>query len=181
MTIPNIIALLRLVAVPFVILLMIEDRMDLAFLLFVAAGISDAVDGIIARHFDQMSELGAYLDPIADKALLMSIYGTLGYLGVIPAWLVVLVFSRDVLIVGGVVLSWIVGRPVAIEPLMISKANTAAQIAVAALVLAVLAFDWDVPVLVALGTVVVAVLTITSAGAYLVSWARHMGEPAGRE
>ena len=82
-----------------------------AFLLFLAAGISDAVDGFLAKRFGMTTELGAYLDPLADKALIVSIYVTLGITGVIPRWLVILVVSRDIMIVGAVMLSWVVGQP----------------------------------------------------------------------
>ena len=92
--------------------------------MFLIAGVSDGIDGWIARRFDQRSELGAYLDPIADKALLVSIFVTLGLVGVLPVWLVILVVSRDILIVGGVVLSWMLGSAVPIRPLLVSKANT---------------------------------------------------------
>ncbi|SON56321.1 putative CDP-diacylglycerol-glycerol-3-phosphate 3-phosphatidyl-transferase 2 [Hartmannibacter diazotrophicus] len=178
MTIPNIITILRLVAVPAFILLMLDRDFHLAMLFFVVAGVSDGIDGAIARHFNQTSELGAYLDPVADKSLLLSAFGTLGLVGVIPAWLVVLVFSRDVLIVGGVVLAWLMDRPVAIEPIMVSKVNTVAQIGYVTLVLAGLADYWSVPGLIDFGAILVSVLTMASAGAYLVSWMRHMAEPS---
>ena len=80
-------------------------------MLFVLAGISDAVDGFLAKRFGMATELGAYLDPLADKALIVSIYLTLGINGDIPRWLVILVVSRDILIVGGIMLSWLMGRP----------------------------------------------------------------------
>ena len=79
------------------------------------------------------SELGAYLDPIADKALLVSIYVTLGFAGQLPVWLVIAVVSRDILIVGAVVLSWMLSRPLSMQPLLISKANTFSQIVLAGL------------------------------------------------
>lgn len=179
LTLPNIITLVRLVAVPVVVLLLMDRDYGAAFALFVAAGISDAVDGAIARHVPgQASELGRYLDPVADKALLVSIYVTLGIVGAIPGWLVLLVVSRDVLIVGGVILSWIVTRPVPIVPLLISKTNTAAQILFAAVVLGELGLGIALgPVVPALGWIVAA-LTIGSAAAYLIGWARHMTGPA---
>jgi hypothetical protein len=71
------------------------------------------------------TELGAYLDPLADKALIVSIYITLGIYGLIPGWLVILVVSRDIMIVGAVMLSWLVGTPVKVKPLLVSKLNTA--------------------------------------------------------
>ncbi|MEM7302587.1 MAG: CDP-alcohol phosphatidyltransferase family protein [Pseudomonadota bacterium] len=101
----------RILSVPLIVwCLLIEARMA-AFVIFIVAGISDSVDGIIARHFDQDTELGAYLDPIADKGLLISVFVVLGYLGHIPLWLVVLAVSRDVLIVAGVMLAFLLGSP----------------------------------------------------------------------
>lgn len=174
-TIPNIITLVRLLAVPAVVLLIMEGAYGWAFALFVAAGVSDAIDGTIARHVPgQASELGRYLDPIADKALLVSIFVTLGITREIPGWLVLLVVSRDVLIVGGVLLAWVVARPVPIVPLMVSKANTAAQILFAAVVLADLGLGWRLDAIVFILSWVVAALTIASAAAYLIGWARHM-------
>ncbi|MGH6925977.1 MAG: CDP-alcohol phosphatidyltransferase family protein, partial [Propylenella sp.] len=106
MTIPNFITIARLIGVPLIVWLMIADRFVEATALFVVAGISDAVDGFIAKRFGAASQLGAYLDPIADKALLVSIYVTLGLADHLPVWLVIAVVSRDILIVGAVVLSW---------------------------------------------------------------------------
>lgn len=174
-TIPNIITLLRLVAVPAVVMLLLDHDYGWAFALFVAAGISDGIDGAIARHVPgQASELGRYLDPIADKALLVSIYVSLGAIGAIPVWLAILVVSRDALIVGGVILSWVMTKPVPIVPLFVSKANTAAQILYAATVLADLGLAVRLGGAVEALTVVTAALTIASAAAYLIGWARHM-------
>ena len=114
--------------------------MDWAFAGFLVAGISDGVDGFVARQFNQRSELGAYLDPMADKLLLVSVFVVLGFMGELPIWLVVAAASRDALIVGAVLLATIMGKPVAMKPLFVSKANTAVQIVLAAVVLAELAF-----------------------------------------
>src|ERR1041385_9515241 len=110
--------------------------MTMAFWLFVAAGVSDAVDGYLAKHFDSKTELGAYLDPLADKALLVGIYLTLGWVGLIPLWLVILVAFRDLTIVGGALLEHTITQSFKSRPMMISKINTALQIALAAIVLA---------------------------------------------
>ena len=99
------------------------------------AGISDAVDGFLAKRFHMASELGAYLDPLADKALIVSIYVALGISGALPISLVILVVSRDIMIISGFMLSWLVGRPMPVRPLPVSKANTVAQILLATLVL----------------------------------------------
>ena len=136
MNIPNGLTLGRIVLVPLVVWLIITHEMQAAFLLFLLAGLSDAADGFLAKRYGWHSELGAYLDPIADKALLVSIYVTLGFAGHLPVWLVIAVVSRDILIVGAVVLSWMLSRPLSMQPLLISKANTFSQIVLAGLVLA---------------------------------------------
>src|SRR6187397_2933016 len=110
--------------------------MRLAFLLLLAAGLSDAVDGFLAKRFNMATELGAYLDPLADKAMIVSIYVMLALVGAIPLWLVILVVSRDIMIVSAVILSWLVDRPVKLKPLAVSKLNTVAQILLALVVLA---------------------------------------------
>jgi cardiolipin synthase (CMP-forming) len=174
MTIPNLITIARLIIVPIVIVMIMQQRWSTAFVLFVVAGISDGVDGFIARKFDMRSEFGAYIDPIADKALLVSIYVTLAIVGAIPGWLAIVVVSRDVMIVAAVLLSWVMSRPVEIKPLLVSKLNTAAQIAFAAFALAANAFGVDLAGLEEVAMVLVATLTIASAGAYLGGWLRHM-------
>ena len=143
MTLPNYITLGRFIAVPVIVYAMIHEYLVTAFLIFLLAGLSDAVDGAIARHFNQKSTLGAWLDPIADKALLVSVYIVLGILGTLPDWLVILVVSRDAFIIGAVILSSVLGHPVRADPLFVSKANTAAQIILAVLALAQLAFDFQ--------------------------------------
>ncbi len=178
-TLPNLISIFRLVLVPIAIDAILSGRFAVAFWVFLIAGISDGIDGFIARAFDQKSELGAYLDPLADKLLLVSIFVTLAIIGIIPTWLAILVLSRDVLIVGAVVLSWGLGRRLPIHPLMVSKANTTAQIGFAALVLAAKAFQFDIGGLWVLGEVLVAGLTIASGIAYVVDWLRAMSSEPG--
>jgi len=124
---PNIVTFARLCAVPLACWLVLERRMAEAFWLFVAAGLSDALDGWLARRYGGNS-VGAVLDPVADKALLVTMYVTLAVAGVLPNWLTILVVFRDVLIVGGIVVLSVLGNAVAIRPLYISKANTALQI-----------------------------------------------------
>lgn len=174
MTIPNLITLLRFVLVPAVIYAILLGRMEWALAGFVVAGVSDGLDGFIARQFNQRSELGAYLDPIADKLLLVSVFVVLGLMGELPLWLVIAAVSRDALIVTAVLLSTVMGNPVEVKPIFVSKANTAIQIVLAALVLSELAFDarfWDVRSWLVLLS---GLLTAASAAAYLVAWLRHM-------
>jgi cardiolipin synthase len=161
--------------VPLIVVLLTDSRPGWAFWAFVAAGVTDAVDGFIARQFNLRSHLGAYLDPLADKALLVTIYVTLGVSQEIPVWVPILVVSRDLLIVGGVVLSWIVGKPMPMRPSMVSKVNTVAQITLAAIVLADLAFAVDLAGIRTPLYYVVGALTTASAALYLIEWVRHMG------
>ena len=141
LNIPNLITLGRILLVPVVVWAIASGTMWIAFVLFVAAGVSDAVDGFLAKRFNMTTELGAYLDPLADKALIVSIYLTLGINGDIPRWLVILVVSRDIMIVGAFMLSWLIGNPLKVKPLLVSKLNTVAQILFACVVLGSLGFD----------------------------------------
>lgn len=174
MTLPNLITVARFIMVPLVILAMINGEMLTAFVLFLLAGVSDGLDGFIARNFNQRSELGAWLDPVADKFLLVSVFVVLGWLGVLPSWLVIFAVSRDALIVGAVVLSSLMKNPVEMRPLLISKANTMAQIILLILVLADLAGIARLDAVIGWMIYAVAALTIASASAYLVTWLRHM-------
>jgi cardiolipin synthase len=153
-------------------------EMKIAFLLFLVAGLSDLVDGYLAKRFNMATELGAYLDPLADKALIVSIYVTLGIAGAIPRWLVILVVSRDIMIVSAVILSWLVDNPVKLKPLAVSKLNTVAQILLALVVLASLAFEFDAWWAVQGLTALVAILTLASVALYLREWVRHMNGSA---
>ena len=176
MTIPNIITLLRFLMVPAVVYALLVGEMLPAFVIFVIAGLSDGVDGFIARHFDQQSELGAYLDPVADKLLLVTVFIMLAILGYLPQWLAVLVVSRDVLIVMAVLVSSLMAQPVEMNPILVSKANTAIQIALLSLVLAELALGIRLGELTTILIYVVAALTILSAAAYFKVWIDHMAE-----
>ncbi len=178
--IPNFLTLARLCLVPVVIVMITSHAWISAFSVFVIAGITDAVDGFIARHFNQRTELGAYLDPLADKALLASIYITLAIVSVIPVWLAIMVVARDVMILGAIILSQLLNNPMTIEPLKISKANTFAQIAFAAMMLGTLAFSISNPVIQDIMTISVAILTIGSMGAYLSLWLKHMTKQTER-
>jgi cardiolipin synthase len=120
------------------------------------------------------TELGAYLEPLADKVLIVSIYVTLGITGAIPLWIVILVVSRDIMIVGAIILSWLVDRPVAIRPHAVSKFNTGVQIFLPCLVLASQGFGFDAEPVLTLVMALVAVLTLLSVGLYLADWVRHM-------
>lgn len=177
MTIPNFITIGRFILVPVVVYALLSGHMAWAFIGFVVAGISDGIDGIIARQMNQRSELGAYLDPIADKLLLVSVFVVLGILGELPLWLVLLVVSRDTLIVMAVILSAIMGQPIEMRPLMVSKANTVAQILLAAVVLGELALETLFGSLRTALVLLTGILTAASAVAYFVTWLQHVGGP----
>ncbi len=174
LSIPNLITLGRILLVPVVVWVITSGEMRIAFFLFLAAGISDAVDGFLAKNFHMASELGAYLDPLADKALIVSIYIALGIAGALPIFLVILVVSRDIMIISAFLLSWLVGRPMPIRPLLVSKANTVAQILLATLVLAEQAFSFNAGIVTILTMALVVVLTLLSIAFYLAEWVRHM-------
>lgn len=174
-TIPNLITILRFFLVPAVVLALLSNAFHWALACFVIAGVSDGVDGYLARALDQKSELGAWLDAIADKLLLVSVFIVLGFEQQLPLWLVVAAVSRDGLIVGAVMLSSMMGNPVEVKPLYVSKANTAVQIVLVVFVLSDLAFDIDLAVVREVLVAVSGLLTIASAAAYLLGWLKHMG------
>jgi cardiolipin synthase len=170
---PNIISLARLISVPVVIWLIAMGHLAAAFWLFVAAGLSDAVDGAIAKGWGLTSELGGYLDPIADKALIGAVFVALGWRGEVPAWLAILVVSRDLMLVGGIMLMVALGQTVTIAPILISKVNTAGQIALAAVVLGEHGLGADLDAAQAILIPAVATTTILSGALYVVGWARR--------
>jgi cardiolipin synthase (CMP-forming) len=174
LSIPNLISLGRIILVPVVVWTIILGEMRASFFLFLAAGISDAVDGFLAKRFRMASELGAYLDPLADKALIVSIYVALGVAGALPISLVIVVVFRDIMIISGFMLSWLVGKPMPVRPLPVSKANTVAQIVLATLVLAEHGFGFNAALLSAIAIGIVAVLTLLSIAFYLAEWLKHM-------
>jgi len=180
LSIPNLITLARILLVPVLVWAIASDQIRIAFGLFLAAGVSDAVDGFLAKRFGMATALGAYLDPLADKAMLVSIYVALALIGEIPLWLVILVVSRDIMIVSAVILSWLVDKPVQLKPHPVSKLNTVAQIALALLVLASRGFDFSADPVIAALMALVAVLTLLSVALYLAEWVRHMNEPEPR-
>ena len=175
MNLPNIISLGRLLSVPIIIYLILNDYMTAAFWLFVAAGISDGVDGYLAKTLGQSSALGAFLDPIADKVLLVGVYVTLGQAGHLPNWLVIMVVFRDLIIVGGIILQHISDSGVRrVRPLLISKVNTAAQIALIALVLTELGLGFDLGGFLDVLVYVVAATTFVSGAGYIIYWGRNV-------
>jgi cardiolipin synthase len=166
----NVITLGRLCLVPASVWLVLREQTMLAFCLFVSAGASDAIDGWLARRRGP-TRVGALLDPVADKVLLVSMYVTLAAIHVLPDWLAILVVFRDVVIVGGVLGLSVLGLPVVIRPLMISKVNTVLQIALVAVALLHAGIGISTPLLPALVWLVTA-STLASGAAYAAQAAR---------
>jgi cardiolipin synthase (CMP-forming) len=160
LSIPNLITLGRILLVPIVVWAIAsgEQYIWIAFMLFLAAGVSDAVDGYLAKRFQI----------------------TLGIKGLIPGWLVILVVSRDIMIVGAVMLSWLVGAPVKVKPLLVSKLNTVAQIVFACVVLGTVGFGYALPTLTWVLMGLVAILTLLSVAAYVAEWVRHINSTAAK-
>jgi cardiolipin synthase (CMP-forming) len=171
---PNFLTIGRILLVPLTVWSLLHGDYAIALCAFVLAGLSDGLDGYLARRFSLQSVLGANLDPLADKALLVSIYVTLSVLKIIPTWLTIIVVTRDVLIIGAVVLATILAKPLVIKPIYVSKVNTVAQIVLAGAVLASLAFDIRNAEVLTAASLLVAALTLCSLAVYMKVWLRHM-------
>ncbi|HKT20685.1 MAG TPA: CDP-alcohol phosphatidyltransferase family protein [Stellaceae bacterium] len=178
MNLANLVTLARLFAVPVVVWLILSDNFAATFWVFVAASISDAIDGYIAKRFDQRTDFGALADPIADKTLIVTLFVTLGIAGRLPNWLVIMVVFRDFLIIGGFLLAVALAQPVNWRPLFISKLNTTLQLILIAVALAESAFGFNSDGVILALIYLVAATTIVSGGGYLVRWGRVL---AGRE
>jgi len=127
-SIPNILTVIRILLTPLFVILLLKDMDTYALLIFALAGISDGLDGFIARYTNQQTTLGAYLDPLADKLLLISAYICLAVMRFIPGWLAVLVISRDVIILVGFAVFFITGVTVRVKPSLVSKLTTVSQL-----------------------------------------------------
>lgn len=167
---PNAITLSRIALVPVFILALKEDDYALALILFVVAGLSDGLDGFLAKRFHLTSRLGGILDPVADKFLLVSAYVMLTVLGHVPFWLMITVAFRDLLIIGGYLVYTAHSGPVQMRPSILSKGNTVAQLSLITLVLAQQAFGLPAALWVEVFIWVVAVTTLASGAHYLWIW-----------
>ena len=133
--IPNILTICRILMTPLYVILLLKNQLSTALVIFILAGISDALDGLIARVLNQRTILGAFLDPIADKLLLDSSFISLGVLNLVPSWLVVIVITRDILILIGLAVISLTNSNMHISPSPISKCTTALQLATTAMIL----------------------------------------------
>ena len=171
--IPNIISSLRILLVIPLTFFLLQKDYDIAFVIFIIAGLSDALDGYLARRYNWFTRLGVILDPIGDKLLMLASYLILGFQEYIPMWLVYAVILRDVIIVLGSLLYRILIGEIEIEPILSSKINTALQISLIVVVLFALAVYPIKPVLVLAFMCVVFLSTIISGGCYIYLWGQR--------
>jgi cardiolipin synthase len=129
MNVPNALTILRILSVPVFVIFLLYDHLFIALLIFIGAGITDGLDGWIARVYHQRTTIGAYLDPVADKLMLISAFIVLAALGIIPRWLTVIVIARDVIILLGILVLHVTSHQVEIKPIFMGKASTVLQLA----------------------------------------------------
>lgn len=167
---PNVITLSRLFLVPVLILVLKQENYIAALIIFLVAGISDALDGYIAKRFNYVSQLGAVLDPLADKVLLVSAYIMLTMVGHIPFWLLLAVAFRDLLIIGGYLAVTSVLGAVQMNPSYLSKINTVMQIVLVLAILTEQALELAYPQLMQLLVYIVFITTVVSGLHYIWLW-----------
>ena len=170
--VPNVITGLRLAAVAPLVWLLIEGQSGAALALLVLMGVSDAVDGFLAKRFQWCTRVGEYLDPLADKMMLVGTYLALGWLGAMPAWLVAAVILRDLVIVAGAIAYHLVTHRLEMRPTWLSKINTTAQIVLAIAVI----LDQVMPIAEVITATLVGVVlltTISSGLDYVIEWSRR--------
>ena len=176
MNVPNAITLFRICSVPVIIWLIFISQMEWAFWIIVLAALSDALDGIIAKRFNQVTVLGAFLDPIADKALLVGVYVAFGLGDYLPVWLVIMVVFRDILIISGISVVQVLSRPTNMSPSQISKINTWAQLVLVIGVAGASAFAYNMDAIIQVMIYTVGVTTFTSGVFYVFIWVRLVGK-----
>ena len=167
---PNCISLLRIFAVPLTVYLLLSQQMTAAFWLIIVAGVSDGLDGYLAKRLNAVTLIGTYLDPLADKTMLIAVCLCLAHLGYLPCWIIALAILRDLLILGGVFLSNVLELELSVDPILISKLNTVLQIIMVAFALGREAMGWDLLQVMSALVYLVAVTTIVSGTLYLARW-----------
>jgi cardiolipin synthase len=178
---PNFLTSLRLAAAPATVVLLMTEHYVAAFGVFLLAGASDAVDGYLAKRFGLMSKLGSWLDPAADKALMLAVFITLSMpaLGVVPVWLTLLVLAREALFVLAIGAATAFQAPLTVRPLLIGKLGTALQILYLSFHLAALAFGFSLETIAPQDAMVLATVIVISIFSYGALWLRAMRAPRG--
>jgi cardiolipin synthase (CMP-forming) len=170
--IPNILTGLRLACAPALAALLLTGHERAALVVFVIAGLTDLADGWLAKRFHLATRFGRWLDPTADKALMLAAFLSLTEMGATPIWLTAVVIGRDIVIVSGILVAKLLELPLRVAPLSIGKFSTAVQVGYVALILFVLGFDLDWQTVCALAAVVTGAATIASWLAYAQLWLR---------
>lgn len=167
---PNGISLLRILAVPLTVYLLLSQEIATAFWVIIVAGVSDGLDGYLAKRLNAVTRIGTYLDPLADKTMLIAVCLCLAHLGFLPCWIIALAILRDLLILGGVLLSNILELELNVDPILISKLNTVLQIFMVSFALGHEALGWDLLQAVSAFVYLVAFTTVVSGTLYLARW-----------
>ena len=167
---PNGISLLRILAVPLTVYLLLSQEIAAAFWVIIVAGVSDGLDGYLAKRLNAVTRIGTYLDPLADKTMLIAVCLCLAHLGFLPCWIIALAILRDLLILGGVLLSNVLEFELNVDPILISKLNTVLQIFMVSFALGHEALGWDLLQAVSALVYAVAFTTIVSGTLYLARW-----------
>lgn len=179
-TLPNLLSYGRLLATPFIVWMIAEGILVWAFYVFVVAGISDALDGYLARRFNLDSDFGRIIDPVADKILLAGTYLALCLTGYLPIWIGILIFGRDL----GIVVAWMAsgqkGDFIRPDPLRVSKINTALQISLAAYTILSKGYGFTLVLFAEITLAkallyLVAVTTLLSGVSYFIRWITTKG------
>jgi cardiolipin synthase len=179
--IPNILTALRLAASPALVALLWRGHDFAALIVFVIAGATDALDGYLAKRFSLQTRFGRYMDPAADKLLMLTSFLALTVLGITPIWLTALVITRDACIVIGIGLAYLWALPVRATPSLLGKMSTAVQVVYVGLMLLLLTFDISARVLTNFAEITVAAFTLVSGLGYAQIWLRaatHSRRPA---
>jgi cardiolipin synthase len=171
--IPNAISLFRIALIAPILMLIQDGSFAWALGLFWLAGFSDGVDGYLAKRFDWGSRLGALLDPIADKLLVVGVFAMLAYLQHIPMWLAAVVVLRDVVIVAGATAYNFLVKPLQGEPTRVSKLNTALQLLFLMIVMSRAGFGWPDEIAVTVLGASVLITVVISGVDYVWSWSRR--------
>jgi len=167
---PNTLTALRLLSAPVLAAFLLYGHEKYAFAVFAFAGLTDLADGFLAKRYGLMTSVGRYLDPAADKFLMLAAFLALTAIHLTPLWLMLLIIGRDAAIVSGIFLARLLGLPLRVEPLPIGKVCTAVQVCYVALLLLLLALRIDAPNTVKAAGLVTAAFTLASAFAYAGLW-----------
>lgn len=139
---PNTLTTLRIFMIPVFVATIMYDRFGFALLVFVTAAVTDFLDGLIARWMDQKTVLGTFLDPLADKFLIVSTFVLFSHHGLLPDWLTITVISRDIIVMTGWVLLFLVTRETTVEPMTSGKLAVALELVLVCYVLLLKNFDY---------------------------------------